>query len=91
MASEHTVEIFVDENGAIELVHDDEAIAALDAAIPVRRTCRASHVEPYGKQWSVDVAPFLEIKQPLYIGFFDTRAEALAAEKAWVLKHLASS
>lgn len=43
-------------------------------------TRRASHVEPEGSKWVADLSPVNGPK----LGPFDTRAEALKAEVAWL-------
>lgn len=49
------LEVFINEDGTVQHVYDDR-LAALFAA-DVRRTARASHVEPFGQGWIADMRP----------------------------------
>jgi hypothetical protein len=66
-------------DGAIEFVYDD-ALRGLFALgrVTIRR---ASHVEPTSDgRWTADLGP----SGGPVLGPFDRRAEALAAERAWL-------
>lgn len=84
------VTLFIGEEGELEFIHNDDAAEALQGAGP-RQIRRASHVEPDGDDWTVDVAPILNSPTPIIIGRYATRAAALEAEMEWVLNHLAST
>lgn len=83
------ITLFINEDGGIMFVHDDEVAESLDTGIPplIRR---ASHVEPTtdGK-WSVDVAPIAGSPTPMVIGTWPSRNAALCAEVEWVRDFLA--
>ncbi len=85
-------DILIDERGNVRFVYSD----LLDDVFreEARETTRASHVEPYGTGWSADMTPsggpvlfedgacdsvVCAFHRP-----FKTRAEALAAERAWL-------
>lgn len=71
--------ILIDEDGEIRFVYTDE-LAALFAE-DATRTRRASHVEPAeAGGWVADMAP----SGGPVLGPFRTRAEGLAAERAWL-------
>lgn len=83
------VSIDVDEAGVIRFIHDDDLTAAMRAEeVGSISISRASHVEPTadGTGWTADMAP---VGGPVLTaddgGPFRTRAEALAAEHAWLL------
>jgi hypothetical protein len=63
------------------MVYDDAIAPVLGNLGGVVAVRRASHVEPQGLEWIADMAP---VNGPL-LGPFPRRAEALAAEKAWLL------
>lgn len=85
--------LYVDEQGEVKFVHDDEVMDALLGTGKIQ-TQRASHVEPAmtsqinkrGTKWEIDLDPIIpgEYNQ---IGPYDSRAEALAAEVAWLEWH----
>lgn len=71
-------------DGAIRSIHSDEAAEFLKALSPSSYRCkRASHVEPHGEKWTADMSP----SNGPVLGPFDTRAEALEAEVAWLREH----
>lgn len=75
----HTIRVEAD--GAICAVYADDLIGVTEA-IGDARICRASHVEPApdGSGWTADLAP---MAGPI-LGPFARRADALAAEVAWL-------
>jgi hypothetical protein len=88
--SAYTIKI---ENGHLSFVYDDVLIDLLDTG--TASVERVSHVEPYdgsggepfaskhaGSWWTADMGP---VDGPV-LGPFKTRAEALAAERAWLTK-----
>ena len=91
-------ELWINEDGSIEHVYDD-ALAPLFAeefATGGVRTQRASHVEPFGAGWLADMRPVggpvlldTNTDNPLGRVAFKTRAEALAAERAWLADRMA--
>jgi hypothetical protein len=66
----------------MEFIYNDDLVALLDEGDSTVR--RVSHVEPScveGKHgWTADMSP---VDGPM-LGPYDTRAEALAAEVAWL-------
>lgn len=81
------VSLFVSPEGELSFVYSDELMAALGELGEVR-TARVSHVEPApdGKSWLADMSPLCGEK--VVLGPFASRAEALAAEQAWVINWL---
>lgn len=89
--------LYVDEEGGVEFVHDDEVASAF---VGYRMaTCRASDVRPTmrsqlrreGTKWEIDFRLTLDPSDPdglRTIGPYDTRAEAIAAEVAWLEWHM---
>ena len=77
--------LFIRRGGAVEFVYADD-LAALFADDD-KTVVRASHVEPLpdGSGWTADLTP---VQGPV-LGPFPTRAEALAAEAAWLEEQLA--
>lgn len=72
--------IYVGDDGTIEHVYDD-ALADLFEGEGSISTTRASHVEPHPNGgWLADMGP---VGGPV-LGPFHLRAEALAAERAWL-------
>lgn len=72
-------------DGVIKAIYSDELATVLKASgLGDFTVQRASHVEPCGTQWTADMKP---VNGPV-LGPFDTRAEALAAETAWIEKHV---
>jgi hypothetical protein len=68
-------------DGAITFIHDDDLRPFVNA-LGAPEIRRASCVEPTpGGRWTADMAP---VAGPV-LGPFDTRREALAAERAWLL------
>ena len=84
------VTLHFDGAGAVTAIYEDaEKTLGADVKHLQRvadvRTRRASHVEPNDAgQWEADMAP---MGGPV-LGPFDLRAEALAAEHAWLEAHL---
>jgi hypothetical protein len=81
------VDLFIDHDGSITFVYSDEVMQALGDLGPAVSP-RASHVESPdgGKHWTADMQPLCG--QPVVLGPFPSRAEALAAEHDWLLRHL---
>jgi len=63
-------------------VYDDE-IADVLPTLGTFNIARASHVEPVGGAWIADMSP----SGGDVIGPFPLRADALAAERAWLREH----
>jgi len=81
MALDLTVTFEAD--GSARFLYDDDlaAVAAMVGGLTVRR---ASHVEPTADgRWTADMAPVLG---PV-LGPYDTRKEALDAERQWLIEH----
>ena len=89
--SEHTIKI---RDGRLTFVYDDALAFLLDEGDAT--VTRVSHVEPYdgsggpefaarhpGSWWTADMSP---VDGPV-LGPFKTRAEALAAERAWLAEN----
>lgn len=76
-----SMEILVAPNGTMRLIYDD-ALLALARTLGRMEVARASHVEPDGDGWTADMAP---VKGPK-LGPFETRAEALLVEAAWLIQ-----
>lgn len=75
--------IAVSKDGAVSFVHDDDTTAALKKLGDVE-IVRASHVEPIADgMWMADMAP----SGGPELGPFETRAEALYAERQWLRQH----
>ena len=79
----HTIKIT---NGSLSFVWDDALADLLDVGDATIE--RASHVEPCdgtgdGLWWTADMGP---VGGPV-LGPFKTRADALAAERAWLTEH----
>lgn len=74
-----THELFIDDDGTIQLIHDDDlALLFCGDEVDIRR---ASHVEPVaGGGWTADLSP---VNGPV-LGPFATRRDALKAEVAWL-------
>ena len=69
-------------DGQVQFIYSDDLVSLLSEGDA--RITRASHVEPIGTLWRADMAP---VDGPV-LGPFSTRAEALAAEVAWLDEHL---
>lgn len=82
MASDSGSEDFIVEtSGTVRSIYSD-AVPLSRLGVPAIR--RASHVEPTASgQWTADLAP---VDGPS-LGPFDRRADALAAEVAWLRRH----
>jgi hypothetical protein len=66
-------------DGAIRFLHDDRLRALFDEGATSLR--RASHVEPTADaRWTADLSP---VGGPV-LGPFETRCEALDAERGWL-------
>lgn len=75
--------VTVNEQGDLQFIYADELLEL--AAEGIASTKRASHVEPApGGGWYADLGP---VGGPVLTGFV-TRAEALAAEVAWLREHV---
>lgn len=85
-----TLRLLISPSGdQITHVHDD-SLKGLDEALGLPETTRASHVDPIaGNRWKADMGP---VGGPVLLGpdgkGFDTRWEALVAERAWLREHL---
>jgi hypothetical protein len=72
--------IYVRPDGTAQCVYNEDINLSALGELDIKR---ASHVEPIADQpgkWGADLAP---VNGP-FLGPFDTRAEALAAEIAWL-------
>jgi len=69
--------VSIDQSGDVKFVHDDEIFQAIGVGGVIER---ASHVEPEGDQWTVDLTP---VNGPVVRGF-SKRSVALAWEKKWI-------
>jgi hypothetical protein len=77
MTIQHTIKI--DDDGRISFVYDDALADLLTVGEAI--VTRASHVEPApGGGWTADMGP---VAGPV-LGPFPLRADALAAERAWL-------
>ena len=80
------ISITFDKDGTIRFIYDDKAAGVINevGALTIKR---ASHVEPVtlpyqaAPKWAADMGP---CDGPL-LGPFDTREDALEAERAWLL------
>lgn len=73
------MDIFINGDGSMQFVHDDDLAEALSGGVTVTR--RASHVEPDEQgRWMVDLSP---VGGPL-VGPFSRRDAALAWEVEWL-------
>lgn len=77
-AASYTVKV---ENGTLSFVYDDALADLLDTGEAIVN--RVSHVEPVPSGWTADMGP---VAGPV-LGPFALRAEALAAERAWLTEH----
>lgn len=76
------LEIFINEDGSLQFVHDDDLAALFDS--DESETKRASHVEPCRGGWTADLTP---VGGPV-LGPFTTRKAALDAELAWLAREM---
>lgn len=86
--NEKTVEVFIYPNGECLFIHADDLAQALET-MGIRHDQRASHVEPDPANpgmWLADLSPING--QPLVLGPFKLRREALEAEVSWLSTHL---
>lgn len=81
MNKTHRLSVAAD--GTVQFVYSDE-LKPLAAALGTPETKRASHVEPDGDEWFVDLSPS---GGPKVTGFA-TRAAALGYEVDWLNKNL---
>jgi hypothetical protein len=78
-------ELFIEADGTVRFIHDDDTAELLAKAGEVR-TVRASHVEPSGyarngrQAWTADLQP---VGGPV-LGPYASRTAALAAEVRWL-------
>jgi hypothetical protein len=72
--------ISIASDGEIRFIHDDALAPLLE--LGESSVSRASHVEPTpdGREWTADLSP---VSGPV-LGPFSLRADALAAERAWL-------
>jgi hypothetical protein len=77
-----SMDLFIAPGGRVRGLYDE----AIDlAALGRPRIARASHVEPDERgRWHADLSP---VGGPL-LGPFATRSAALAAEAAWLARHV---
>lgn len=94
MASDE-INIFIDEDGSVQAIYDDDLVELFEGEEHEVR--RASHVEPVAGGWAADMSPVggpvlldesTRDPQGRVLGF-RTRAEALAAERAWLASQMA--
>lgn len=74
-----TTRLNIDPDGTVLFIYDDE-IAGMLKPLGDMEIKRASHVEPHGNGWTVDMSP---VGGPLY-GPFETREFALHFEVEWL-------
>lgn len=87
---EKLVEVFLDAEGGVAFVHDDDAYELLAPLFQDVDSRRASHVEPApGGGWTVDMSPVVSSLEPVVIGFHTRRDDALEHERQWLSDHLA--
>ena len=81
---ENEIIVNVGDGGTAAFVYSDDAAEALKSLGTIR-TNRASYVEPLNDQgqWTADMAP---IGGPV-LGPFESRGDALVAERAWLREH----
>ena len=72
-------EVIVEQNGMMRFIYDDD-LASVMQDIGSLSVARASHVEPGEGGWFADMSPV----GGEMLGPFDTRAEALREEVAWL-------
>lgn len=76
--------INVTPDGTIQFIYTDDLRTLMAEGKAV--TKRVSHVEPNDDgKWVADLSP---VMSGLTLGPFETRAEALAAERKWLEEHL---
>lgn len=73
-------------SGKAVAIYDDALLDTIDALGSSKKR-RASHVEPDGDLWTVDMTP---ASGPARLGAYRKRADALAAEVEWLREHLTS-
>lgn len=77
--------LIFDTTGGVRTIHSDAIVPILREVGPVKITKHVSHVDPdEGGDWWADMSP---IAADVRLGPFKTRAEALAAEAAWIEAH----
>jgi hypothetical protein len=91
MPNESEVELFIDEDGTLTIVHDENMLEALGDLGTIENK-RASLVEPCWPdthEWYVDLSPTTHGTH-LYngLGPFQTRKEALRVERLWLSHYL---
>ena len=83
-----TTELFIEPNGEIRFLHDDDVVEALEETGVQGRTVRASHVEPYGfsNLWYVKIEFEETVLRTITggLGPIKTRKRALEVERAWL-------
>jgi hypothetical protein len=78
------IEVVIRPDGTAQAIYSDEILPLAEALGPAE-VRRASHVEPAaGGGWTAD----LGMSSGPVLGPFRTRQEALAAEVAWIRKHV---
>lgn len=74
-------EIVITDGGSILHLYDDALRDLIEGKITIQR---ASHVEPTADgRWTADMSPAFPMSGPV-LGPFETRAEALAAEREYL-------
>lgn len=81
--SKTRLEFSIQEDGKVVAIYNDTIRSLLLRGTAEIR--RASHVEPVGTQWQVDLTP---IGGPVLDTLFDNREDALEAEVEWLRKNL---
>lgn len=75
----------IDADGSARALYSDDD-RELYAALGAPTVTRASHVEPCADGWAADLSP---VAGPV-LGPYATRADALAAEVAWITANILS-
>ena len=86
-------DIFVNRDGTLQFIYDDDLADGF--AGEEQETRRASHVEPFkapfdwrpATRWQADMAP---VGGPV-LGPFDSRQQALDAEREWLRKRMSEA
>lgn len=76
--------VFVDCDGRLRFVYDDELLPLLALGESVLR--RASHVEPAAGGWTADLSP----SQGPVLGPFVKHRDAIGAEREWLSDRMAN-
>lgn len=76
--------VFVDRDGRLRFVYDDELLPLLKLGESVLR--RASHVEPAAGGWTADMGP----SHGPVLGPFRKHRDAISAEREWLSDRMAT-